>query len=280
LTYIIQEKTIKRNYEKHTIQNKYFFESIQINSEVVREMWTYFVASGLTTAPSIAHRRDDSLIYNDCGATIFETSNDGHYRKNIYDCLSMRPPKLQYRQAVLDFSNFYEKRLNLNSVFGAFTSKLPRGEFYTDGFVGFQLLPKAERLTPAQRKKRIEARRIRIYLDSIGSVVDTYLTTFLSKPDLVSDSLSCYYNDYRILIGKDGRLKRVQISEKNKPRLRTSGGLRSYLEERRDIYKCIRAIRVTLQPIDLSFLNLQAEVKRTIGFETDGKGALKKSYDW
>ena len=103
----------------------------------------------------------------------------------------------------------------------------------------------------------------RIFMKSVKDTIDYFLMAELKKQSIEIKGINCV-TDYRLTFGKNGKLKKVSVSDYDNYKSKNSHGLSAYIQNKRDILKCKSTIRRIFKELDLSILNLKSEVNRTL----------------
>lgn len=271
LTNIITEysskKGKKRKYEESFASQK-VFQKKDLDNTKVKYVFDSLIASSQLEIPT------DSLIPNwnmnflHCGSIHFEYKIDRKFKTQSYFCPWSQSDTVSYKSIIVGNYDLIKTTFNLDSVYKQFENELPKGKSYSrDGYRMMYKLTDKESETWAKAKPR------RDYMERIKDSVDNYIDLKLSNQEVKLDEIDCFEN-YQLVFGKNGKLKKIDVFEYDKPKLRNSLGLGDYLEDKREISKCKKKIKELFSEIDLSFLNLEYRIYRSFSFDHKGKYRL------
>src|SRR5690606_33708854 len=147
--------------------------------------------------------------------------------------------------------------------------KLSKGKTYSrDGYRMMFIM------TDQQSEKWKKSQPQRDLMKSVRDTVDSYINSELTKQDIKLNGIDCIEDD-RLTFGTNGKLKKVTLSDYDKPTLKKSLGLGEYLADKKEIRKCKRKIKQIFSDIDLSFLNFETEIYRTFSFDHKNEYQLR-----
>jgi len=157
--------------------------------------------------------------------------------------------------------------LDLQNKYSEFESRLEKGKTYSkNGFLMKYIMTEKQSIAFQKNKPR------RDYLNSIKDTIDNYLKSEYAKQKIQFNEIDCF-EDYRLTFNENGKLKKVKVSDYNKPKL--SDGLDFYFEDKREIRKCRKLIKQIFKEIDLSSFNLKYKVYRTLSFGLENEMQLR-----
>ena len=157
----------------------------------------------------------------------------------------------------------------LDTLYQTFENKLPKGETYSKD--AYRMMYK---WTDQQSENWAKFKPQRDFMKSIKDTVDGYINSELKKQKIELKEIDCF-QDYRLTFGTNGKLKKVNISHHDKPKLKNSLGLGDYLADKKEIRKCKSKIRQVFKNMDLNFLNLKSEIYRTFSFDHNNEFQLR-----
>ena len=272
ITQYISEESENEDYE-HSVSNQIVFEKIQLKETSVKSVFKKIMTSKQNDLPT------DSLINNwnsrflHCSSICFQFNINGVYKNQKYFCPWGQNDTVIGKTTIINNYNLIYKVLSLDSLYSEFENKLPKGKTYSCD--GYKMIYK---MTNSQIDNWESAKPKRDYMHSVKDTIDNYLETKLSNNKVELKNISCF-EDYRITIGKNGKLKKITISEYNKPKIKTSLNPIDYFVDKKEIRKCKSKIRKTFKEIDLSFLKLKLKLKyeiyRTISINIEEEFILR-----
>ncbi len=74
------------------------------------------------------------------------------------------------------------------------------------------------KMTDQQSEHLRKSKPQRDFMKSVKDTIDTYLNSELQKQDIKLNGIDCF-EDYRLTFGKNGKLKKVTLSDYDKPTL-------------------------------------------------------------
>lgn len=271
LTNIITEyssEKVKGGEYEQSVAKREVFQKIELDTVKVRFVIDSLISKqiGLPT---------DSLISNwnanylHCGSIHFQYNVGGKFKTQEYFCPLSQDDTVPFKAIVVENYSLIKTAFNLDTLYEQFENKLPKGKSYSRD--GYRMMYK---LTDKQSKNWEKDKPRRDYLESIMDSVDSYINKELGNKDTKLVEINCF-EDYQIIFGMNGKLKKIGLSKYDRPRLRNSLGLGDYLDDRKEIRKCKRKIKEIFSEIDLGFLNLEYEISRTLSFDHKGLFQLR-----
>lgn len=267
ITEFDSEKVKGQDYES-SIARQEVFQKINLDNTKVKYVIDSLIASKLIKTPT------DSLIPNwnthflHCGSIHFQYKIDRQFKTQKYFCPWSQNATVSYKSVIVGNYNLIKTTFNLDSLYKKFENEIPKGKSYSRD--GYRMMYK---MTDRQSANWSKGKPRRDYLKSIKDTVDNYIETRLSNQEIELVEIDCF-EDYRLFFGKNGRLKKIEVSKYDKPKLRNSLGLGDFLNDKKEIRKCKRKIKEMFIEIDLSFLWLKHEVCRTFSFDHKGQFQL------
>lgn len=264
ITKYSSEKVKGEEYEK-SIAKQEVFQKIKLDNVKVKYVIDSLISSKQLDIPT------DSLILNwnrnylHCGSIYFQYNINRRFTTQQYFCPWSQNDTVTFKAVIVDNYNLIKTTFTLDSLYKQFENKLPNGESYSRD--GYRMMYK---MTDKQSENWVKNKPRRDYLRSIKDTVDNYINTNLSKQKVKLVEIDCF-EDYRLVFGIKGKLRKIVISKFDKPKLRNSLGLGDYLSDKKEIRKCKRIIKEIFRNIDLSFLNLEHEFYRTFSFDYKGQ---------
>ena len=268
ITEYSSEKVKGEEYEQ-SVANQEVFQKIELDNAKVKYVIDSLISSRQLDIPT------DSLIpnwnrnYLHCGSIHFQYNINGRFKTQEYFCPWSQNDTVSFKTVIVDNYNLIKTTFNLDSLYKQFENKLPNGKSYSRD--GYRMMYK---MTDKQSESWAKDKPRRDYLKSIKDTVDSYINTKLSKQKIELVEIDCF-EDYRLIFGINGKLKKIELSKYDKPKLRNSLGLGDFLSDKREIRKCKRKIKEIFREIDLSFLNLEHEIYRTLSFDYKGQFQLR-----
>lgn len=268
ITEYISRKVKGQEYEE-SVASQEVFQKVSLDSAKVKYVFDSLVASGQLEIPT------DSLIPNwnayflHCGSINFQYKIDEQFITQEYFCPWSQSDTVAYKSVIVSNYNLIKTTFNLDSLYKLFENELPKGKSYSRD--GYRMMYK---LTDKESENWAKSKPRRDYLKSIKDTVDNYLELRLNDQEIELDNIDCFEN-YQLVFGTNGKLKKVDVVEYDKPKLRNSLGLGDFLEDKREIRKCRKKIKEIFREIDLSFLKLEHEVYRTFSFDHNEKFQLR-----
>ncbi|MBJ7428608.1 MAG: hypothetical protein JHD28_06600 [Bacteroidia bacterium] len=272
LTNYITEYITVKSKESDYDQSKayqYIIEVIDFEQSKVDIIVEKLIKTGQPEIPT------DSLIaswqrnFLHCNSIVFQFNFKGKYTKQTFHCPWGQKDSVEYKNIVLENYQSLKSTFQLDSLYDSFEDKLPKGKTYSRD--GYRMIYK---WTDKQSENFAKTKPQRDFMKSVKDTVDNYINSELKKQKIELIGINCF-QDYRLTFGKNGKLKLVKLSHYNKPTLKKSLGLSDYLADKKEIRKCKRKIKQIFNNIDLSFLNLQTEIYRTLSFGLDNEIQLR-----
>ncbi len=261
-------RKVKGQEYEESFASQEVFQKISLDRAKVKYVFDSLIASRQLDIPT------DSLILNwntnflHCGSIHFQYKIDGQFKTQEYFCPWSQSDTVTYKSIIVSNYNLIKTTFNLDSLYKQFENELPKGKSYSrDGYRMMYKMTNKESENWAKGKPR------RDYLKSIKDTVDNYLELRLNNQKIELDNIECFEN-YQLVFGTNGKLKKVEVVEYDKPKLRNSLGLRDFLEDKREIRRCKKKIKEIFSEIDLSFLKLEYEIYRTFSFDHNKKFEL------
>lgn len=256
ITEYITVKSKDSDYDQSK-EYQYVIEQIVLEQTKVDKFVEGLIKTGQLEIPT------DTLIsswqrnFLHCNSLVFQFNIDGKYTKQIFHCPWGQKDSVEFKSIILDNYETLKSTFQLDSLYDSFESKLPNGKSYSRD--GYRMMYK---MTDQQSEHWRKSKPQRDFMKSVKDTIDTYLNSELQKQDIKLNGIDCF-EDYRLTFGKNGKLKKVTLSDYDKPTLKKSLGLGDYLTDKKEIRKCKRKIKQIFSDIDLSFLNLETEIYRT-----------------
>ncbi|NAY93471.1 hypothetical protein GTQ34_16285 [Muricauda sp. JGD-17] len=254
------EKVKGQDYESNVARQE-VFQKIDLDKIKVKYVIDSLNSSKLLNFPT------DSLIPNwnnnflHCSYIHIQQKINQKFKSQEYYCPWSQDDSLSFKSIIVDNHQLLKKVFHLDSLYSSFQNKLPKGKTYSrDGYRLMYKLTDKESAGWNQDKPR------RDYLKGIKDTVDNYLKSRLDNLDIELVEIDCF-EDYRLVFGKNGKIKKIRVSKYDKPKLKNSLGLKHFLEEKSEVRKCKRKIREVFDEMDLSFLSLKHEIHRTFSFD-------------
>lgn len=257
--YIAEFETAKSSNPSQVHQ--YVFEQLDLEQSKVDKFIQGLLQSGQINAPT------DSLIpswqrnFLHCNSLAFQFNMDGKYTKQIFHCPWAQNDSVPYKHTVVRTYESLKSTFLLDSLYKSFEGKLPKGKTYSVD--GAQMRFK---MTDQQVEHWKKSQPQRDFMKSVKDTIDLFLNSELKKRDLKLNGIDCEI-DFRLTFGTNGKLKSAEISDLDKPTLKSSVGLGDYLARKKETRKCQRKVEQVFGGIDLSFLNLESEIYRTFKFD-------------
>jgi hypothetical protein len=258
--YLGQLTNYTKEYIDQSKESQYVYEKINLEQSKVEEIVEKIIKTGQLEIPT------DSLIsswkrnFLHCNSLVFQYNVNGKYTKQIYQCPWGQNDTLAYKNIILNNLENLKSTFQLDSIYGIFESKLPKGKSYSRD--GYRMMYK---LTDKESKNRRKMQPQKDFMKSVKDSVDSFLNSELKKQDVKLNEIDCL-EDYQVTFGKNGKLKTIKVFQYNKPTLKESLGLSDYLAEKKEIRKCKRKMKQIFKEIDLGFMKLQTEIYRTFSF--------------
>lgn len=272
LTNIITEysyRKVKGQEYEESIENQEVFQKIGMDKAKVKYVFDSLITSRQLEIPT------DSLIPNwntyflHCGSIHFQYKIDGHFKTQKYFCPWSQNDTVAYKSIIVGNYNLIKTTFNIDSLYKQFENELPKGKSYSRD--GYRMMYK---MTDKESENWAKSKPRRDYLKSIKDTVDNYIDLRLNNQEIELDNIDCF-ESYQLVFGTNGKLKKVDVVEYDKPKLRNSLGLGDFLEDKREIRKCKKKINEIFSEINLSFLNLEHEIYRTFSFDHNEKFQLR-----
>lgn len=242
-------------------EHQFVIEQIEFEQTKVDKIAEKIIKSGQPEIPT------DTLIsswqhnFFDCSSLVFQFNINGNYTKQTFYCPWGQNDSVEYKNIILDNYQTLKSTFQLDSLYDSFESKLPKGKTYScDGYKWMY------KMTDQQSENWKKSQPQRDFMKSVKDTVDNYLNAELKKQIIILNGINCF-EDYRLTFGKNGKLKKVNLSHYDKPTLKKSLGLGDYLTGKKEIRKCKRKIKQIFSTIDLSFLNLETKIYRIFSFD-------------
>lgn len=268
ITEYITVKSKDSDYDQSK-KHQYVIEQIDLVQTKVDKFVEGLIKTGQLEIPT------DTLIsswqrnFLHCNSLVFQFNIDGKYTKQIFHCPWGQKDSVEFKSIILDNYETLKSTFQLDSLYNSFEAKLPKGKTYSRD--GYRMMYK---MTDQQSEHWRKSQPHRDFMKSVKDTIDTYLNSELQKQDIKLNGIDCF-EDYRLTFGKNGKLKRITLSDYDKPTLKKSLGLGDYLTDKKEIRKCKRKIKQIFSDIDLSFLKLETEIYRTFSFGLDNKIQLR-----
>jgi len=256
ITYIydyVYDKKTDNSERKHII-----FEKISLDSEKVKLVMERLIERQFEIPT-------DSLIQNwskyiaDGYGIEFTFKIDKQFKTQYYGNPKYQNDSVDYKHIIVDNHNYISTTFNLDSINKVFKNKLPKGKSYSSGNIIICIL------TDRDVKKWNKNKPIRDYMEFVSDTINNYLKTELLKQNIMMKN-DCR-DDYLIIFGKNGKLKKVKIYDSDKPKLKDYyGDFKGFLEDKREIRKCQLEIKKIFKNMNLSFIKPKYKIYRTFTF--------------
>lgn len=228
-----------------------------------------FIKTGQPKIPTDTLIASWSRNFLHCNSLVFQFNIDGKYTKQTFHCPWGQKDSVEFKSIILDNYEKLKSTFELDSLYDSFEGKLPKGKSYSRD--GYRMMYK---MTDQQSEHWRKSQPQRDFMKSVKDTVDSYINYELKKQDIKLNGIDCF-EDYRLIFGKNGKLKKITLSDYDKPTLKKSLGLGDYLADKKEIRKCKRKIKQIFSTIDLSFLNLETEIYRTFSFNHKNEYRLR-----
>jgi len=259
ITEYISVKSKDSDYDQSK-EYQYVFEQIDLEQTNVGKIVENMIKTRQPEIPTDTLIASWSRNFLHCSRLVFQFNIDGKYTKQIFDCPWGQKDSVEFKSIILDNYEKMKSTFQLDSLYDSFEGKLPNGKSYSRD--GYRMMYK---MTDQQSAHWRKSQPQRDFMKSVKDTVDRYINSELQKQDVKLNGIDCF-EDYRLIFGKNGKLKKITLSDYDKPTLKKSLGLGDYLADKKEIRKCKRKIKQIFSRIDLSFLNLEAEIYRTFSF--------------
>lgn len=268
ITEYISVKDKDSDYDQSK-EHQYVFEQIDLEQALVDNVVKKLLKSKQPEIPTDTLIASWQHFFLHCNGLAFQFNLNGKYTKQIFHCPWGQKDTVEYKQVVLDNYQTLKSTFQLDSLYKSFENKLPKGKSYSSD--GYRMLYK---WTDKQAEDWSKRQPQRDFMKSVKDTVDSYINTELKKQKIELKEIECF-QDYSLTFGRNGKLKEVNISHYDKPKLKNSLGLGDYLADKKEIRKCKSKIRQIFKKIDLSFLNLKSEIYRTFSFDHNNEYQLR-----
>lgn len=242
----VLNKAIQYSYgdKKKTIRNStYFFEYLLIDAENAKKISQWLLEKQFVLVERFP---GPEWLYLHCDNTHFEFKYNKIYKEQFYHCPWRQKDSIGLAHIITNNHDSIHQLLKLDSLYNQFQSKLPKGFSYSsDGYGAIYLY--TEKQTELWKK----GQPIRDYLDSITPMVKSHVESELLK---YNTDFACY-DEYYLYFSENGKCKKISIPDYVKPTLKSSLGLSDYLEDKKELRKCLKKIKQVVKPIDLGFIN-------------------------
>ena len=268
ITEYITVKSKDSDYDQGK-EYQYVIEQISLENTAVNKFVEGLKKTGQLEIPT------DTLIpswqrnFLHCNSLVFQFNINGKYTKQIFHCPWGQKDSVEFKSIILDNYETLKSTFQLDSIYDSFEGKLPKGKTYSRD--GYRMMYK---MTDQQSENWKKGQTQRDFMKSVKDTIDSYINSELQKQDIKLSGIDCF-EDYRLTFGKNGKLKKVTLSDYDKPTLKKSLGLGDYLADKKEIRKCKRKIKQIFSTIDLGFLNLETEIYRTFSFDHKNEYQLR-----
>ena len=255
--YVYNKKT-DNSERKHII-----FEKIPLGNEKVKWVMDTLIAKQFEIPTDTLILNWNKRFFDGYGIKFTFKIND-QFKTQYYNNPESQNDSVDYKHIIIDNDNFITTTFRIDTISRTFSNKLPKGKMYSLGAMGIYIM------TEKQIKKREEGKPIRNYLKSVRDTINNYIKTELAKQKIELKDIDCF-DDYLIVFGKNGKLKKVTIYHKPK---RKDYDLSGFLEEKREIRKCKSEIAKIFKKMNLSFIEPikpKYNIYRKFSFNYDGK---------
>ncbi len=260
ITEYITVKSKDRDYDQSK-RYQYLIKQIDLEQSKVKKIVENLIKTRQPEIPT------DTLIaswqsnFLHCNSIVFQFNFKGKYTKQTFYCPWGQKDSVEYKNIVLENYQSLKSTFQLDSLYDSFKDKLPKGKTYSrDGYRMMYIW------TDKQSENFAKTKPKRDFMKSVKDRVDNCINSELRKQDIKLNGIDCF-GDYRLTFGKNGKLKKIALSNYDKPTLKKSIGLEYYLSDKKEIRKCKRKIKQIFSNVDLSFLNLKTEIYRTFSFD-------------
>ena len=233
-------------------------QTVQLDSSAVQLAAFCLMESGQAEIPT------DSLIPNwktnffHCGGVRFDFRIDSTYTEQVFHCPYGQADSLQYAQTVLSNYEYLIDQLRLDSLYSNFWSSLPKGNTYSSNAYAFSYIMSDEEEESWEKDKPR-----RQHLKSIKDSVDAIIKDHVWRQNLSFDKIECY-GQYFLIFKRNGKLKKVKVSDDIKPDLYY--GLGEYISDYLEMKKCKKLVTKTMRDIDFSSINSGHNIYRSFRF--------------
>ncbi len=263
-----------KEYDQVEIEDEYrtkatqlYTEKVPIETSKATSLARQIIQSGQLSIPTDTLIETWTRWYLHCESLRFEIKNDGRYFEQSFHCPWSQPDSVEFKDVILSNYDLLKRELKLDSIYHNFWLKLPKGKTYSRSGYGMTYM-----MTEEQEVVWKKDQPRRDYLKSIKDTIDTYLRIELDQQQIKLDNINCF-EDYRLTFNENGKLRKLRVSNHNKPKL--FEGLSWYFEDKRKIRKCKTLIKKVFREIDLSSFNLKYKVHRTLSFGLEGNVQLR-----
>ncbi len=253
---------VKVDGEYQINATKLYTENVSIERSKATSLARQIIESGQVSIPTDSLIETGTRLFFHCESLKFEIMYGGRYLEQSFHCPWRQPDSLEFIDVILSNYDLLKRELNLDSIYQNFWSQLPKGRTYSRN--GYEM---AYLFTNKQLDALEKSKPQRDYLKSIKDTIDAYLSAELDKLQIKLKDLSCSGN-YHLIFKENGKLWKMKVSGYYKPKL--FDGLRWYLEDKREMRRCKKAIKQAVRAIDLSSFNLKYKVYRTLTFGIKG----------
>ncbi len=263
----VYEKNKDSEYE-HSIPYQVVFEKIHLDKRIVKEVLEELVSSGQIELPTDSLIRNWHKLFFHCDNIYLESKVNDKFNAQNYICPWRQNDSIVAKGIVIKNYDLIKNSFSLDSLYIEFQSKLPSGKTYSSD--GYMML---YRMTDLQMDAREKTKPKRMYMKSVKDTVDNFINAKLDTNQAELNSISCN-ESYQLVIAKNGKIKKVSISDYDKPKFKNSFGLIDFFADKKEIRKCKLKVKEIFNSIHLGFLNLEYELYRTVMFTSNDKVIL------
>lgn len=253
---IKQYEQVKVDGHYYSVAIQLFTNKIEIDSLSAKSIAQKIISTKQFYIPT------DSLIPNwekrflHCGSIIFEMKMNGKYIKQSFHCPWSQNDSLEFKEIIVSNYKLLKQGLKLDSIYGEFTSQLPKGRTYSRSGYGMMYI-----MTTKEEVAWEKDRPRREYLKSMKDTIDNYLNMKLNilESSNSKTKYSCY-DGYYLTFGKDGKLKNIWTHPSD---VTLSDGLSEFINDRREKRKCYRNVKEIFKKVNLCDFELKQPVYRT-----------------
>lgn len=263
---ITKLKRIKRKYGDFFKDDSYIFEKVKLNGESATKIGKLILSQKFYAIPTDTLIPGWKLNGLDCDKISYSFKIDNQFQFSEYICHRAQNDSIHFVPIIKAMYDSISQILDLQTQYSVFESKLEKGNRYSKNGL-FMMYIMTDKESERWRKSQPQ----REYIQSIKDTVDTYLKSEIDKQKIQFDELNSS-KEYILFFNKSGKLKKVLLSDYDKPKL--SRGLDFYIKEKREIRKCKKLIKQIFKEIDLSSFNLKYEIYRTLRFGRENQVIL------
>lgn len=259
--YIMQFKQSKkkRRLGEPSKEKFYFFENVILDSILTNKMVEILFSSAQPEIPTSTSIPTWRGLFLHCQSIDYEFNLDGKYIVQSYHCPWAQGDSVQFSQIILSNYDTLKSIFKLDSQYNIFRTKLPLGCSYSkDGYLHEYFLTQKQSELSKKHKPQ------RDYLDSVKDTIISTIKLQIDRQRIVDLGIDCR-SSYLLEFEKSGKIKKVSLLDKDKPRL-IDLGLVDYIEEKRTLRKCKKKIKREFKRVDLRFLDIKYPFSRKLDY--------------